>query len=108
MELNEMMNDNTPIWQYMGTNLPIDREIGYQVDKLQYRPWDTGYDYDLRGFYNQYGTLVPKATNGHLTDEYKYPIHPTFSVESNYYNGQPYAVDWNKPIWRTLSERGLY
>ena len=103
-----MMNDNTPIWQYMGTNLPIDKEIGYQIDKLQYRPWDTGYDHDLRGFYNQYGTLVPKATNGHLTDEYKYPIHPTFSIGSNYYNGQPYAVDWNKPIWRTLSERGLY
>lgn len=103
-----MMNENTPIWQYIGTNLPIDKEIAYQVDKSQYRPWDTGYDYDLRGFYNQYGTLAPQATNGHLTDEYKYPVHPTFSVESNYYNGQPYAVDWNKSIWRTLSERGLY
>ena len=103
-----MINENTPIWQYMGTNLPIDKEIGYQVNKLQYRPWDTGYDYDLRGFYNQYGSLVPKATNGHLTDEYKYPVHPTFSIWSNYYNGQPYAVDWDKPIWRTLSERGLY
>lgn len=103
-----MMNENIPIWQYMGTNLPINREIGYQVNKSQYRPWDTGYDYDLRGFYNQYGTLSPQATNGHLTDEYKYPIHPTFSIESKYYNGQPYAVDWSKPLWKVLSEEGLY
>ena len=103
-----MMNENIPIWQYIGTNLPINREIGYQVNKSQYRPWDTGYDYDLRGFYNQYGTLSPQATNGHLTDEYKYPIHPTFSIESKYYNGQPYAVDWNKPLWKVLSEGGLY
>lgn len=103
-----MMNENIPIWQYIGTNLPINREIDYQVNKSQYRPWDTGYDYDLRGFYNQYGTLSPQATNGHLTDEYKYPIHSTFSVESKYYNGQPYAVDWNKPLWKVLSEEGLY
>lgn len=103
-----MMNENIPIWQYIGANLPINKEIGYQVNKSQYRPWDTGYDYDLRGFYNQYGTLSPQATNGHLTDEYKYPIHPTFSIESKYYNGQPYAVDWNKPLWKVLSEEGLY
>lgn len=103
-----MMNENIPIWQYIGTNLPINREIGYQVNKSQYRPWDTGYDYDLRGFYNQYGTLSPQATNGHLTDEYKYPIHPTFSIKSKYYNGQPYAVDWSKPLWKVLSEEGLY
>ena len=103
-----MMNENIPIWQYIGTNLPINREIDYQVNKSQYRPWDTGYDYDLRGFYNQYGTLSPQATNGHLTDEYKYPIHPTFSIESKYYNGQPYAVDWSKPLWKVLSEEGLY
>lgn len=103
-----MINENTPIWQYMGTILPTDKEIGYQINKSQYRPWDTGYDYDLRGFYNQYGTLAPQATNGHLTDEYKYPSHPTFSVESKYYNGQPWAIDWNKLLWRALSEEGLY
>ena len=92
----------------MGTFLPLRQEIGYQLDKSLTRPYDTGYDYDLRGFYNKYGTLQPQSTNGHLTDEYKYPIHPTFSIESNYYNGQPYAVDWNKPIWKMISELGLY
>ena len=30
-----MINENTPIWQNMGTNLPIDKEIGNQVDKLK-------------------------------------------------------------------------
>ena len=33
-----MMNENIPIWQYIGTNLPINKEIGYQVNKSQYRP----------------------------------------------------------------------
>lgn len=103
-----MIYGNIPIWQYMGTVLPTDKEIRYQIDKSQYRPWDSGYDYDLRGFYNQYGTLSPQATNGHLTDEYKYPVHPTFSVESNYYSGQPYAIGWSKPIWKTSSKQGLY
>ena len=101
-------NYQQPFWQYMGTNLPVDKEIGYQVDRYNNRPWDSGYDYDLRGFYNQYGSLAPQATNRHLTDEYKYPVHPTFSVESKYYTGQPYAVDWNAPLWKTLSEMGLY
>lgn len=102
------MDSNIPLWQYMNTQLPLRQEIDYQIDKSQNRPWDSGYDYDLRGFYNQYSSLAPQATNGHLTDEYKYPIHPTFSVESNYYNGQPYAIDWNTPIYQKLSEWGLY
>lgn len=95
-----MINNNIPLWRYMGTQLPLNQEISYQIDKTQNRPWNSGYDYDLRGFYNQYGSLAPQNTNGHLTDEYKHPIHPTFSAESNYYNGQPYAIDWDTPIYK--------
>lgn len=91
----------------MGMFLPLRQEIGYQLDKSFARPYDTGYDYDLRGFYNKYGTLQPQSTNGHLTDEFKYVIHPTFSNESKFYNGQNFAVDWSKAPYRQLSEYGI-
>ena len=91
----------------MGTFLPLRQEIGYQLDKFFTRPYDTGYDYDLRGFYNKYGTLQPQSTNGHLTDEFKYIIHPTFSNESKFYNGQNFAVDWSKAPYKQLSEYGI-
>jgi len=42
-------------------------------------------DYDLQGYYKKYGDKAIGA-NGHLTDEFKKPNHPTFSNESIYYN----------------------
>lgn len=91
-----------------GTNLPLMQEIAYNIMKSN-SPFanDSGYDYDLRGFYSKYNTLTPTATNGHLTDEFKYYHHPSFSVESRYYTGQPYAVDWKKEPYKTLSKEGL-
>lgn len=38
-------------------------------------------DYDLRGWWKKNGS---KNTQGHLTDEFKKPNHPTFSKESRY------------------------
>lgn len=96
------------LWDYLNkTNLPTKKEIDYQVIKSQQRPYDSGADYDLRGFYSQYGNLSPQATNGHLTDEFKTEIHPTFSNESKYYAGQPYAVDWESPLYSKLSDYGV-
>lgn len=93
------------LWDYLSkTNLPTKKEIDYQVIKSQQRPNDSGMNYDLRGFYNKYGNLLPQATNGHLTDEFKTQIHPTFSVESKYYNNEPYAVNWESPLYQKLSE----
>lgn len=89
------------------TTLPINKEVDFQLIKEQQRPYDSGADYDLRGFYSQYGNLQPQATNGHLTDEYKTLVHPTFSNQSNYYNGEPFAVDWNSKLYRKLSEYGV-
>ena len=93
-------NNIKSIVNAMYTPLDIRQETDFQLLKNMQRPYDSGYDYDLRGFYSQYGNLQPQATNGHLTDEYKLPIHPTFSTESNMYNGQEYAVDWNNPVWQ--------
>ena len=95
------------IWDAYNTPLNLSNELRFQIAKAN-SPFrnDSGYDYDYRGFYNKYGNLTPQATNGHLTDEYKKPNHPTFSIESNYYTGQPYAVDWNSNYGRVLQLLG--
>lgn len=95
------------IFESYNTQLPLLQEIGYNLMKSN-SPYakDSGYDYDYRGYYNQFGNLDP-TVSGHLIDKYKKPNHPTFSVESMYYNGQPYAIDWNSEPYRTLSGLGI-
>lgn len=95
------------LYDYLTTQLTPQEEISFQMEKSR-SPFaqDSGIDYDYRGFYKKYGNLTPQATNGHLTDEFKLPNHPTFSVESRYYTGQPNAVDWNAPGWRFAAEKG--
>ena len=48
-------------------------------------PDNESIDYDLRGFWKSGDALAP---NGHATDTYKKPNHPTFSNES-IYHGTP-------------------
>ena len=50
-------------------------------------------DYDLRGYYKETGG---EDAEGHLTDKYKKPNHPTFSTESKYYKKGIWAGKWNK------------
>jgi len=45
------------------------------------RSGDT-YDYDMRGWWKENGD---KSVEGHFTDKYKKPNHPTFSNESIYH-----------------------
>jgi hypothetical protein len=96
------------LYEYLTTELSPREEIAFAMEKAR-SPFknDSGRDYDYRGFYQKYGNLAPQATNGHLTDEFKLPNHPTFSIESKYYTGQPNAVDWNAPGWRYAAETGL-
>ena len=103
-----MNNLNSIFQQAYNTVLSPKEEIAFNIAKSN-SPFknDSGIDYDYRGFYEKYGNLTPQATNGHLTDEFKKPIHPTFSIESKYYTGQPYAVDWNKEPYKTLSNLGI-
>lgn len=57
-------------------------------------------NYDLRGFWKSNGTAAP---NGHLTDEYKKPNHPTFSEESIYSGPATTGGKWidlGKGKWR--------
>lgn len=39
-------------------------------------------DYDMQGFFK---SGQKQAENGHFTDEFKKPSHPTFSTESKYH-----------------------
>lgn len=45
------------------------------------------YDYDLRGFFKSGGA---QAANGHFTDKFKKPNHPTFSDQSQYHGKDGY------------------
>jgi hypothetical protein len=94
-------------YDYLKTILSPQEETSYFFQKAN-SPFaqDSGIDYDYRGFYKKYGNLSPQATNGHLTDEFKLPNHPTFSVESRYYNGQPQAIDWKQKGWNYAAEKG--
>ena len=96
-------------WELYNTPLNLKDETQFQIDKY-YSPFknDSGYDYNLRGYWQDRGNLYPNisTTNNHLGDEYKKPNHPTFSTYSNYYTGQPYAVDWNSDYGKILQLLG--
>lgn len=66
---------------------------------------DSGYDYNLEGYWKGNGGFPRQFT--HLPDTYKLPSHPTFSNESMYYTGQPWAIDWLQNPWVTLSKEGI-
>lgn len=60
---------------------------------IQYQNWnpkdrnkhDELNDYDMQGAFKKYGEKVFDSENGHGTDEFKKPNHPTFSDESIYH-----------------------
>lgn len=52
-------------------------------------------DYDLQGYYKN--TNGAPLTEGHLTDQFKKPNHPTFSSESQYSDGKNFiGGQWQK------------
>lgn len=54
-------------------------------------------DYDLRGFWKNQESF---AGNGHGSDRYKKPNHPTFSVESQYHGTpSPWGGRWEGGTW---------
>jgi hypothetical protein len=59
-------------------------EMAYAAWKRLHAPNDSGEDYDLRGAYLSGEVQAP---DGHMTDRYKKPNHPTFSDQSQYATG---------------------
>ncbi len=94
------------------TELTQGGEKAYLDWKQKYDPLDSGVDYDHRGFFNANET---RGANGHGTDKFKKPNHPTFSNESQYATGDnaqfagswgpgeenylPPSVSYNPPDW---------
>ena len=76
------------------TKLNNSEENSYQLWKQSLpQQLQSEADYDLRGYYQEHGT---EDTDGHLTDKYKKPNHPTFSVESKYYKKGMWAGKWDE------------
>ena len=76
------------------TKLSGNEENSYQLWKQSLpQQLQSEADYDLRGYYQEHGT---EDTDGHLTDKYKKPNHPTFSVESKYYKKGMWAGKWDE------------
>ena len=68
------------------TPLTPEEETRFQIWKQLNAPNDSGADYDLRGAFK--ANLSPGA-NGHRSDLFKKPNHPTFSDESQYAKDSP-------------------
>lgn len=71
--------------QYTTQLSPI-QEQEFQRWKAVYAPKDSGKDYDLRGAFKE--GLEP-GKDGHWSDKYKKPNHPTFSDQSIYAKDAP-------------------
>lgn len=66
------------------TNLSKPEEkqyLDWRMKQSSEKPLDDGRDYDYRGFFK---SGESKSDNGHFTDQFKKPSHPTFSIESKY------------------------
>lgn len=79
-----------PISQQMNTQLTPEQYAQYMQAFGQRAPGDEK-DYDLRGAWLAGARPGP---NGHFTDQFKKPNHPTFSGESQYSNAQHPGGYW--------------
>lgn len=76
--------------------------LSYEEWKKKYAPHDSGQDYDLVAAWQK--GLVP--TNGHFPDTFKFPNHPTFSVESRFYQPGLPAGRWEGETFIPMSATG--
>jgi hypothetical protein len=67
------------------TKLDPGEEAEFKAWKQKYAPKDSGMDYDLRGAFK---AGEKPGADGHWTDKFKKPNHPTFSDQSQYAQGE--------------------
>lgn len=87
--LSPYVDDQRDYTDKYNTDISPQQEQAFQVQALLAKRLGDLYDYDLRGLFSQqggHGLLGSIAMNGHGTDRYKKPNHPTFSDQS-IYNG---------------------
>jgi hypothetical protein len=89
------------LWSMLfNTQLGPEEESNYQswISGLaKQRGWQyPEADYDMRGYFKKYGGKDTTYANGHFTDEFKKPNHPTFSDQSIYSTKDTPGGTWGK------------
>ncbi len=90
--------------------MPFDSQLS-PLEEMLFRAWagkrveDTE-DYDLRGYYSGGGSATPVG-EGHLTDRYKKPNHPTFSTESMYSTPDELGGTWGPGYKSFMPSQGM-
>ena len=74
-------NDPLDFTDKYNTQLAPAQEAAYQAWAKTLGKQGSTYDYDLRG---AFANGAQQAANGHFTDRFKKPNHPTFSDQSQY------------------------
>lgn len=70
------------------TQLSPEEEVSFGEWKKDNAPYDSGDDYDYRGAFK---AGAQPGSDGHWTDTFKKPNHPTFSNESQYASAGPHG-----------------
>lgn len=89
------------------TELSPEQEKAFQAWAAQNKIQDVDHPdsyYDYRGFWQAYPEFKHRPGE-HFTDEFKQHGHPTFSNESNYYNGGQDAGYWNGEEFHATPEQ---
>jgi hypothetical protein len=74
------------------TLLSAEEEKQFEEWAVQNNRIKDTYDYDIRGAWKDIiSGKVKQSANGHLTDKYKKPNHPTFSNQSIYHGKDGYV-----------------
>jgi ribosomal protein S17E len=97
-------NDPEPATGPYDTKLNSQQELAFRAWKQKYYPNDSGEDYDLRGAFLV--NAVP-GPDGHGTDRFKKPNHPTFSAESQYASPQAASSEEDGP-WNDGKQPSYY
>lgn len=85
--------DPTDFTNRYNTKLSPAEEAKYQEWAAALGSRGNTYDYDLRGAYK---AGAGQSENGHFTDEFKKPNHPTFSDQSKYSSEETPGGKWGR------------
>lgn len=83
--------DTSDLTEQFNTPLAPKDEAAFQTWAKALGSQGSSYDYDLRGAYK---AGASQSANGHFTDQFKKPNHPTFSDQSQYSTPEAPGGSW--------------
>ncbi len=87
------MADPNDLTDQYNTQLAPADEAKFQTWAAKLGNQGSSYDYDLRGAFK---AGASQAANGHFTDQFKKPNHPTFSDQSQYSTPSSPGGHWDQ------------